>query len=115
MKTKGVTGKIVCLTVLVFFVLTSCTTLVHIDTNVPADITIDGRPLGKTPVQKELSDFVLSTYEVVLTADGYIPYRGELRKEFKIGAFVAGWFFLYPLWFWIYGPAPYQYFTLQKS
>jgi hypothetical protein len=113
MKTK-VIGKSVCVVVLIVFILTSCTTLVHIDTNVPANITINGQPAGKTPVQRELSDFILSTDEVVLTADGYITYRGRLRKEFKVGACVAGFFLFFP-WAWAYGPDPYQYFILQES
>lgn len=114
MKTKGVAGKIVCLTVLAFFSLASCTTLVYIETNVPAEVTINGQPVGKTPFQKELSDFIGDNYYVVITADGYITFSGRLQKEFKIDSFIAGCFLLFP-WLWVYGPAPYQYFVLQES
>ena len=114
MKTK-VIGKSVCVVVLIVSILTSCATTVHIDTNVPADININGQPVGKTPVQMELSDFILTNHDVVITADGYATYRGLLRKEFKVGAFVGGLFLTFIPWLWIYGPAPYQYFVLLES
>ena len=52
-------------------------------------------------------------YNVVITAEGYETFRGQLEKELKVGAAVGG-ILIFPFLLWCYGPTPYQYFELRK-
>lgn len=115
MKKRFLNIFLVSLVVLVVF--SSCVTPVRIDSNAPgADVFINGKPVGKTPTIVELSDFVFSNYEIVLEKDGYTPYYGSIRKEFKTGRFIWGGLLggFIP-WFWVYGPEPYQTFYLNEE
>lgn len=90
--------------------LIGCSTLVNIETN-PADATV--KVNGKSGKSQSLSDTSWTEYEVVVEKEGYRTYHGQLRKEIKIGAFIAGLLLGYWPWIWAYGPASYQYFELQ--
>jgi hypothetical protein len=96
-------------------VLSSCVTPVRIDSDVPAaDVFINGEKVGKTPTVVELSDFIFSNYDVVIEKEGYTPYYGSIRKEFKTGRFIWGFFGGGITWPWVYGPKPYQTFYLNE-
>ncbi|MDZ7821884.1 MAG: PEGA domain-containing protein [Candidatus Marinimicrobia bacterium] len=101
-------------TLVITLLLTSCSTLVRIDTpNAPgATVKVDGKVWGNTPVEKELSDAIWETYPVEVTKEGYKPYQGELEKELKVGTFIGG-FIIWPFWLWTYGPESYQEIDLE--
>lgn len=95
--------------------LSSCSTLVRIETSVPdATVKIDGQVVGKTPLEVNLSDAIWEEYDVVIEKDGYVVLRSRLNKEFKVGTFIGG-LIIWPLLLWTYGPEPYQNFELNKQ
>ena len=103
------------LLIILLILLSSCSTLVRIDSNVDdATIRINGENMGKTPELVDLSDFVFSEYDIQIEKEGYDTYRGKLRKEFKTGTFIGGFFLGGITWLWAYGPKPYQEFELDK-
>jgi hypothetical protein len=107
--------QIVALLLVSVLLLSSCATLVRIETNVPgAKLKLDGQTVGSTPVEKSLSDAIWENYDVVIEKDGYRVLRTRLNKEFKVGTFIGG-LFLWPLLLWIYGPEPNQLFELEKE
>lgn len=90
-----------------------CTTVVHIDSEPSgARVSVNGVPTGKTPYTQEMSDFIFNSYDVLIELDGYIAYSGNLKKEFKADAFIAGWFLGFWPWLWTTGPKPAYYFEL---
>jgi PBP1b-binding outer membrane lipoprotein LpoB len=101
--------KLLAVVVVVAFLLTSCSTLVHVETN-PKDavVRIDGVP-GNT---QSLPDTAWTDFDLTVEKAGYKPYHGQLRKEIKTGPLIAGIFFLWPL-IWVYGPVSYQYIPLE--
>jgi hypothetical protein len=95
--------------------LVGCTTLVQIESNPPgANVRLEGKDLGKTPLSVELSDAVWENYNVIFKMAGYRELRVKLAKEIKAGALIGGLFFAIPL-LWCYGPDENQYFDLQKE
>jgi hypothetical protein len=103
------------LSVLVLFSLMGCTTLVTIKTSVPgANVQLNSRSIGETPVSAVMSNALWDRQLVVITKKGYQPVMAELEQEFKVRAVIAG-LFVWPLWFWAYGPAPNQYFVLEPN
>jgi len=82
-----------------------CTTLVHIRTD-PKDakVYIDDEPVGKSPVEKELSNFVGNDYQIRIEKPGYKPLETEMRRELKVGNLVVGILLWWPLLLWCYGP-----------
>lgn len=100
---------------LVLVALTGCSTLVTIRTD-PEDarIYINNDPKGKAPFMDKLPNGIFTRYVYRIEADGHKPLYGELQKEFKWGAFIAGWFFVFP-WVWVAGPRPIYYFELQEE
>lgn len=102
--------------VLTAVLFSSCSTMVRIDSNVEdATIRINGIKVGETPETVELSDFIGYTYDVQIEKKGYETYRGKLVKEVKVDTFVWGWFTGFWPWLWMYGPAPYQEFDLERK
>jgi len=100
------------LTLILSLILSGCTTMVHINSSVPkAEVILDGKPIGKTPLNVRLVNIAWSEYKVILIQEGYIPLKTELDKEIKILPTVFGVFFAVPL-IWCYGPKPNQYFLL---
>jgi hypothetical protein len=112
---KSAVLKSIAIFVICAIFLAGCATMVRIDSNVPgARVTVNDEFIGNAPAQTSLSDFDFNNYDVVISADGYRAYHGQLRKEFKVGAFVGGLFLLFP-WLWVYGPSPYQTFEIEKQ
>jgi hypothetical protein len=108
-------SKVVALFLVAIMFLTSCATLVRIETNVPdATVKLDGQVIGKTPLETKLSDGIWEKYYVVIEKPGYSVLRSSLRREFKVGTFIGG-LFIWPLLLWTYGPEPYQNFEIQKE
>ena len=108
--------RLISVLVVVIFVFCSCATVVQIDSEPRgAKVTLDGRYLGETPVETQLSNAVWESYVVEIEKDGYRPVYAELRKEIKLGPGIAGFFFMWPLWLWAYGPESYQSFTLREE
>ena len=78
--------------------LTSCSTLVRIETPgvEGAEIKINDQPVGRTPIKKSLSDAILEEYNIEVSKEGYKTYYGRLQKEVKVGALVGG----LPIFLW---------------
>ena len=108
--------SLIALIILVAFSFASCSTLVRINTPDAegAIVKVNGERIGTTPTKAKLSDAIWEDYEVEVTMDGYKPYHGMLKKEFKVGTFIGG-FFIWPLFLWVYGPAPIQNIYLDKN
>ncbi len=107
--------KFLALLLIAIVMLSSCSTLVRIETNVPdATVKIDGQVVGKTPLEVNLSDAIWEKYDVVIEKNGYAVIRSRLNKEFKVGTFIGG-LFVWPLLLWTYGPEPNQNFELVKQ
>lgn len=90
-----------------------CSTLTHIAvTPNDAKIAINDQPAGTGTVTQSLSNFDFSEYNVTITRDGYKPLTTNLKKEFKVGAFVFGLLLWWPELLFVYGPSPNQNFSL---
>ncbi len=98
------------------FLTAGCSTGVHIDTKPEGvSVRINGKLIGNTPARTRLSDFDFNGYDLSLEKEGYKPLKTNLEKEFKVGAFVTGFFLGYFPWLWVYGPKPYYYFELEEQ
>ena len=84
---KRIIGSLLLVTLL----LSCATSKVNITSNVEgANIILDGKPLGQTPIYSATVPNVSGrSYEVVIEKEGYQPYRGFLRKESNTPALVA--------------------------
>jgi hypothetical protein len=93
-----------------------CTTMVRVTTD-PKDakVYIDDEPVGKSPVQKELSNFVGNDYRIRIEKPGYKPFEAELRRELKVGNLVVGILLWWPLLLWCYGPDQYYTYELEED
>ncbi|MDR0449984.1 MAG: PEGA domain-containing protein [Treponema sp.] len=115
---------------LIAVMLAGCqtTTKVNINTNVPdASVTVDGRLIGNTPLQKvKIKNSSGKSYRIIIEKEGYETFRGALATEIKsanavaIGVgYVFSWLLLPMfLWInalWIEGPQPNQYFILEEA
>jgi hypothetical protein len=78
------------------------------------DFTVDveGRRLGPGGTIS-LSNLDWADYPYRVQADGYKPVNGDTTKEFKVGTFIGG-LFIWPFWFWCYGPKALQTIVMQK-
>jgi hypothetical protein len=107
--------KVLALLLAAMVMLSSCSTLVRIETSVPdATVKLDGQIIGKTPLEVSLSDGIWEKYDVVIEKPGYAVIRSRLNREFKVGTFIGG-LFVWPLLLWTYGPEPNQNFELTKQ
>jgi preprotein translocase subunit YajC len=112
--------KIFTLSIILFsiFTFSSCSTLVNINSEPQgAQVIVDGKMLGKTPVKVEISNLAWAEYRVVLTKEGYNPVDRYLIKEVKILPAVASVPFCFAPWplIWVQGPQDNQFFILQKT
>ncbi len=93
-----------------------CTTLVRIRTD-PQDakVYINDEPVGKSPVQKQLSNFVANEYQVRIEKPGYKSLETEMRREVKVGNLVVGLLLWWPLLLWCYGPDQSYSYELEED
>jgi|GEM_PF-2349869 len=94
--------------------LSACSTSVMIETNVEgAEVSINYRPVGTTPVTIELSNAFWEEYYVDITKEGFRPIHATLKKEVKVGPVIGGLLGLGIPWLYVWGPSPYQFFVLE--
>ncbi len=79
-----------------------------------ANVEINGKASGKTPLTLDLSNFAFNSYKVRLTKEGYKERMENLEKEVKPGQLIGG-FFVPGLIFWCYGPMELQKYNLEKQ
>jgi hypothetical protein len=106
------------LSMLFLGLISSCVTMVNIQSEpAGADVILNGKPIGQTPVNVLLSDEAWKTHTVILKKAGYQPIQQTLSKEVKVGPIIASIPFLVLPWplIWVYGPEPFQYFLLHKE
>ncbi len=110
---KKLRGVVVAL--LVVSVL-GCTTLVRIKTD-PKDakVYINDEPVGKSPLQKELSNFVANEYQIRIEKPGYKSLDTEMRREVKTGNLIVGILLWWPLLLWCYGPNQSYTYELEEE
>jgi hypothetical protein len=81
-----------------------------------AEVYINGALVGKTPnVVVEVSSAVWKHYYIKVKCDGYNEIEIEATKEPKFGMIIVGFFLLWWLWLWGYGPKSFQKITLLKK
>jgi hypothetical protein len=109
-KLRAVVGALLVVSIL------GCTTLVQIQTD-PKDakVYIDNQPIGKSPVTKDLSNFVFNEYLLRIEKPGYKPLITELHREVKVGNLVVGILLCWPLLLWCYGPDQYYTYELEED
>lgn len=107
--------KRVALSVLLTSVLlSSCVmnTLVTIESDPQgAEVYLDHRLIGETPVTMRMSNGLWEDPMVLLRKEGYRDAVTSLKKEIKVPNLVIG-LFVWPSLLWVYGPDAYQYYTL---
>ena len=96
----------------------SCTltTMVTIDT-VPdkTEVYVDSQLIGESPVTVKMSNAIWEEPEILLQKDGYRDLRTRVKKEVKVLNLVTGLLFIGVPLLWVYGPEPYQYFTMSEE
>jgi hypothetical protein len=81
-----------------------------------AEVYVNGEWIGRTPnVVMETSSAVWKHYFIKVKCDGYNEIEVEAVKEPKFGIIIVGFFFLWWLWLWSYGPKSRQKITLSKK
>jgi hypothetical protein len=111
-------NKVICTAILFVFccsLMLGCATSSNVtfDSSVRgANVKIDGKDVGRTPLTVKMSNAVWENPDVVITAEGYRTWIGAPEKEMKLSAAIVGYFLFWPALLWSYGPSKYQYFTL---
>jgi len=98
--------------IIIFF--TQCSTTVRITSDpAGAQVYINEKSVGKTPIEISKSDFVFTSYRIRLTLEGYRTIYSELDKEFKPCACAGGLLLIFPF-LWVSGPKEVQHFVLER-
>ena len=80
-----------------------------------ATVFVDDEKIGETPdASTKVSNFVGSSVDIRVTAEGFYTKTTEPRKEFKTGAFIGGLFIL-PMFLWVWGPKAEQVVLLSPQ
>jgi len=120
-------SKFIAVILLSIFLFSCATTDVSFNTNVEgAKIIVDGKVLGETPLKVEMKNNSGANYQVIVEKEGYQTFRGNLKKEDKMGAIAAlyiGYSFIFLLLpalliinaKYISGPVEEQYFYLEPE
>ena len=77
-----------------------------------AEVRLDNRKVGETPVTLQLSNALWEDPVVHLQADGYRDMYGSLDKEIKGVNLAVGFFLFPPSLLWCYGPDQYQHYDM---
>jgi hypothetical protein len=73
-----------------------------------ANVLVDGEHIGVTPnASIDVSNFILSEYELIVAKEGYYTVRKNATKEVKPANVVLGVIFWFPF-LWVYGPKAQQ-------
>ncbi|MCL2070081.1 MAG: PEGA domain-containing protein [Treponema sp.] len=120
MKHGFFTRTIGALMIVVFF--SACTTMMTVNAVDPtgsqingATVLVDGENIGQTPAATTtVSNFVGSTTELRVTANGYHPRTLEASREVKMMPLVVG-IFVWPLLLWVWGPTGQQNVVLTPA
>ena len=107
--------QIVLVTLAVGVLLSGCvmTSSVTFDSDPQgADVYVDHRLLGRTPVTISMSNAIWESATVMYRMDGYREARIPVDKEVKATNLVVGLILWWPSLLWVYGPSEYQYVTL---
>ncbi|MDA3950716.1 MAG: PEGA domain-containing protein [Spirochaeta sp.] len=97
---------------------TSCVTNTRVtfETDVPgADVYIDDRLVGQTPITEKMSNAVWRDPDIDIEIDGYRAIRTELDKEIKVVNLIFGLTIWWPSLLWVYGPDNDQYYRLRPT
>jgi len=98
--------------------LTSCvtSTAVRMNSDVEgANVTIDGVPIGVTPLQTKMSNAIWEDPDVILKKEGYKDLVTSVKKEVKPVNLVCGIIIWWPSLLWVYGPKKDQNFVMSKA
>lgn len=99
----------------IFCTTVSCSTTIKITSNPPgANVFINDKLVGNTPITLERSNFIFKQYKIKLELKDYNDIDSYLEKEVKVGSLVGGIFVYLPL-LWCYGPQEDQHYTLMKN
>jgi len=91
-------------------------TLVSFESNIEgAEIILDGKPIGKTPLTISMSNGIWEEPRVRVEKSGYNNTSGAIEKEIKPGNLMVGIFLWWPSLLWCYGPKTYQYYYLNEK
>ncbi len=77
-----------------------------------AEVRLDNRVVGATPVTVRLSNALWENPIVRIRADGYRDIYGGLQMEIKGSNLIVGFLLFWPALLWSYGPDQYQCFDL---
>jgi hypothetical protein len=100
----------------VFLCASSCVTQtqVTIESSPPdAEVYLNDRPVGKTPVTVVLGNEAWQEYRLELRKEGYAVLTRLLMKEVKTTNVIGGIFLTLPF-LWVYGPQSYYRFVLDQ-
>ena len=101
------------LMILIFF--SACSTMMTVNAIDPvgrpihdATVLVDGQFIGLTPdTSIRVSNFIATSTDIRIIAEGYHPRTAEPVRELKVGAFIAG-IFIWPVLLWVWGPRAQQ-------
>lgn len=104
------------LTVFAIFTLSSCVTHTNVtfeSVPVGADVYVDGRKIGQTPITRRLGNGFWEDPSVEVEMDGYVPISGSVEKELKGWNLAFGILLWWPSLAWSWGPADEQFYSLR--
>lgn len=77
-----------------------------------ADVFIDNKKIGQTPIIKyKMKNIAWEDEVIIIRKEGYEEVNRYMYKEIKWWNAITGYFFLIPL-IWSYGPKPEQHYLL---
>ena len=109
------TAAVLVLVVLMVTAFTGCvsSSRVTIDSNVKgADVFVDGRNVGQTPVYLTMSNAIWDDPDILVKKDGYNERRTSVQREIKAPNLILGLLIWWPSLLWVSGPKEYQYIQL---
>ena len=97
------------------FLLMSCSTTTHFTSNVPVDVYVNGKYVGKTPYASvRLSDGVWGNPSCQAVTSDNQSFPCNIEREAKIGTIIGG-LFIWPLLLWTYGPEEQQFINIPEA
>ena len=120
MKKEVLIRTIGILLIVVFFA--GCSTMMTVNAVDPfgmpienATVMVDNERIGQTPdANTRVSNFIGTSTNIRVMAEGYYPRTTEPEREFKVGSFIGG-LIMWPLLLWTYGPRATQTIMLSPQ